>query len=51
METIIHYKRLKRKKARSKKAGLPPVSFFQISRIFIDKNSLKCYIFFILSII
>lgn len=51
METIIHYKRLKRKKARSKKAGLTPVSFFQISRIFIDKNSLKCYNFFILSII
>lgn len=51
METIIHYKRLKRKKARSKKERFILFPFFHINGIFVAKIPLKCYNFPILSII
>lgn len=51
METIIHYKRLKRKKACSKKARFTLFPFFHINGFFIAKTPLKCYNFPILSII
>lgn len=51
METIIHYKRLKRKKACSKKARFTLFPFFHIKGIFIAKIPLKCYNSPILSII